>query len=474
MHPDELTTGTVLLNKYRVVRHLGAGGMGMVVCAEHIELGKLVALKFLLPAVAEFPDMAERFMREARAATRIAGEHVAQVLDVGRLPDGLPYMVMEYLEGLDLSRYCDAYPNIPVEEAIEYTAQAGAALISAHRIGIVHRDIKPANLFRIIKSDGSALIKVLDFGISKFTEEDGKNQITKTTAVMGSVAYMSPEQMRSAKHVDHRTDIYALGVCLYELLSGTQPYVADSPVALAAKVGTDPPDPMHRHRKDVPHDLALVLEKAYEKRQDDRYQSVEAFLRALSPFASSSTRDRIAALAGTRNDESLTVIAPDPSSLPPEAAKVLAPTLLATPAERSTSSKMESQLRRGARLSPLLIVTVIATVAVLLWIALTPRAAQNAASGAESPPPTTSPSAPPSSKDTVPDSSPNDAQATANPSTSSSASGETSGVPETPPPVPSSTEEPAPSNSTVPSGPPRRTSPPKVCYDKIGLRIPCK
>jgi eukaryotic-like serine/threonine-protein kinase len=290
--------GTVLLDRYRVLHQLGVGGMSLVVCAEHIELGTKVAMKFLLPELAVLPDAPERFTREARAATRVNSEHVSRILDVGMLPDGPPYMVMEYFEGQDLGRYVREGKRFPVGEAIELVVQAADALSRAHAAGVIHRDVKPSNLFLTRRPDGSPFVKVLDFGISKLVEEAAKEnlELTKTTAVMGSALYMSLEQMRSTRTVDHRTDVYALGVSLYELLSGTHPFTAESFSELCVKVSLDPPEPLQNHRPDVPAELAEVIAIAYARTAPERYQTVGSFAAALAPFAEPRTVERIEAI----------------------------------------------------------------------------------------------------------------------------------------------------------------------------------
>jgi tRNA A-37 threonylcarbamoyl transferase component Bud32 len=290
--------GTVLLDKYRVLRELGVGGMSRVVCAEHVSLGTKVAMKFLLPELACLPDAPQRFEREATAATRFESDHVARVLDVGTLPGGPPYMVMEYLEGKDLGRYVREGKRFAVDEAIELVVQAADALARAHAAGVVHRDVKPSNLFLTHRPDGSPLVKVLDFGISKVIEEAAKEnlELTKTSAVMGSALYMSLEQMRSTKTVDHRTDIYALGVSLYELLTGTHPFTGESISELCVKVSLDPPEPLRKHRPDVPDALAEALEVAYARNAAERYQTTGSFVAALAPFAAPGTRARIDAI----------------------------------------------------------------------------------------------------------------------------------------------------------------------------------
>jgi serine/threonine-protein kinase len=272
--------------------------MSLVVCAEHMPSGAKVAMKFLLPELATLPDAPDRFAREAKAATRVNSEHVSKVLDVGVLPDGPPYMILEYFEGRDLGKYVREGKRFAVSEAIELVVQAADALSRAHAAGVIHRDVKPSNLFLTQRGDGTPLVKVLDFGISKLVEEAAKEnlELTKTTAVMGSALYMSLEQMRSTKTVDHRTDIYALGITIYELLTGTHPFTADSFSELCVKVSLDPPSPLRDHRPDVPDELAEIIAIAYARTAAERYQTAGSFAAALAPFAEPRTIERIDAI----------------------------------------------------------------------------------------------------------------------------------------------------------------------------------
>ncbi len=293
--------GAVLANKYRVERVLGQGGMGVVVEARHLALDERVALKFLLPEFAQHKEAAARFLREARAAVKIKSAHVARVSDVGTLESGAPYMVMEYLAGADLSVVLQQQGVLALEDAVDYIVQACDAIAEAHSYGIVHRDIKPANLFLARHSDGSPLVKVLDFGISKVQNEAGTDGLTRTTAAMGSALYMSPEQIRQAKSVDHRTDVYALGVSLYELLAGRQPFIADTFPALCVEIATGTPSDLRELRRDLPEDFVRVVEKAFARRLEDRFQSVSEFVLALAPWAPNRAQvlvDRIARAGG--------------------------------------------------------------------------------------------------------------------------------------------------------------------------------
>src|SRR5258706_1443900 len=239
--------GDVLAGKFRVERILGVGGMGMVVSAMHLHLHERVAIKFLLPDALSNAEAIARFGREARAAVKIKSEHVARVIDVGALETGAPYMVMELLRGHDLSEVLRDSGALPIHLAVQYVLQAAEALAEAHAIGIVHRDLKPANLFLTSRADGSPCVKVLDFGISKVSNQSGSGSdmgMTRTQSIMGSPLYMSPEQMASARDVDQRTDIWAIGTVLYELVTGRVPFEAETMPQLCTLIlHQDPPSP---------------------------------------------------------------------------------------------------------------------------------------------------------------------------------------------------------------------------------------
>jgi serine/threonine-protein kinase len=278
--------GTLLAGKYRVDRVLGQGGMGVVVAATHLYLGQRVALKFLLPQYLDNQTTVERFLREARASAALRGEHVCRVSDVGTLETGSPYIVMELLDGSDLATLLAGHAPLPVELAAHYVLQACIGLAEAHALGIVHRDLKPANLFATRRLDGTPLVKVLDFGIAKAQHGAGFD-LTQTATVMGSPGYMSPEQLRSSRVADARSDIWALGVILYELVSGRPPFVADSITELALRVAMDPLPPL---AVAVSPGFDAVIAQCLEKEPARRFQDVGALARALAPFAGPAGR----------------------------------------------------------------------------------------------------------------------------------------------------------------------------------------
>jgi len=256
------------------------------VAAHHLQLDQRVAIKFLLPEALGNAEVVARFAREARAAVKIKSEHVARVVDVGTLETGAPYMVMEFLQGSDLSSWLAQKGTLSVEQAVEFILQACEAIAEAHGLGIVHRDIKPANLFIVRPADGLYSVKVLDFGISKVGRlEPGFDMaMTKTTAVMGSPFYMSPEQMTSSRDVDARTDIWALGVVLYELLAGTVPFMGEALPEVCVKIATHPPPPLRAFRGDVPGGLEAIILRCLEKDPKRRYAHLAEFAAALAEF----------------------------------------------------------------------------------------------------------------------------------------------------------------------------------------------
>jgi serine/threonine-protein kinase len=300
-----LAVGSLIGGRFRIDKILGAGGMGIVVAATHIELGHHVAIKLLRDEMALSPAIVERFLREARSVVGLRTEHVCKVTDIGRLDTGAPFIVMELLEGVDLQHVVHKQP-LPVTTAVEYVLQACVALAEAHAAGIIHRDLKPANLFVTRRLDGGPLVKVLDFGIAKALADTGAH-LTHQSA-MGSPGYMSPEQIQSARDVDVRTDLWALGVTLYQLLSARLPFPGRSHTEIAIKVATEPPAPL-----DIDPALRAVIWKCLEKRPADRYANIGELVAALAPFGGPAARIHVSlanALGGTGGPNA--TVAPEP------------------------------------------------------------------------------------------------------------------------------------------------------------------
>jgi serine/threonine-protein kinase len=281
--PTELPKpGDVLSDRYDVIRVIGEGGMGVVYEGTHRRIGQRVAIKVLHPAMMSSPDIVERFEREARAAGHLKSGHAVRVMDVDVTAGGLPYMVMEFLEGRDLEQEVLARGALPIDEAVDYLWQTCGAMAEAHDLGIVHRDLKPANLF-LCPDQGKIVVKILDFGISKMTR-DTSVSVTSTASSIGTPLYMSPEQVRSSKTVDARTDIWSLGVIAYELLGGRVPFSGANPTAVVAAIVADEAPPLRSLRPEVPIELERVVHKALAKDVALRYPDVRALAIALGPF----------------------------------------------------------------------------------------------------------------------------------------------------------------------------------------------
>jgi eukaryotic-like serine/threonine-protein kinase len=282
--PTALTPGSVIAGRYRVEEVLGQGGMGVVVKATHLQLNRPVAVKMLL-SNNPHGDLVDRFTREAQVAFNLQSEHVVRVLDFGATEDGNPYLAMEFLTGEDLAQVLHRLGRLPFGEVIALVSQACEGLAEAHARGIVHRDLKPANLFLTRKANGAPLIKVLDFGIAKVLDQGESSALTSTMTMLGTVVYMSPEQIRSSKQVDARTDIWAMGVILHELLSGLAPFGGDTSTAVLASIIQDTPPSLSPLVPDLPEGLASVVLRCLSKPPQDRYATVTELCDALRAFA---------------------------------------------------------------------------------------------------------------------------------------------------------------------------------------------
>ncbi len=298
--------GAVVDGKYRLERLLGEGGMGVVVSAVHLGLEQEVAIKFLLPEAMRSKVAVERFLREAKVAAKVRSEHVARVHDVGKTSEGgVPYIVMEHLEGLDLGKLIDRDGALPIDEACEIALQACEALAEVHAAGIVHRDLKPSNLFVTRRADGSPSLKLLDFGISKLTlggdDASVDPALTQTATIMGSPSYMSPEQLKSTKEVDGRADVWSLGAVLYEAVTGKPAFRGETLPQVCAMIASESPALPSALRSGIPIDLDRIILRCLEKNPDQRAELVD-LARTLAKFAPDRAMASLERLEATVGD----------------------------------------------------------------------------------------------------------------------------------------------------------------------------
>jgi serine/threonine-protein kinase len=320
--------------------------MGVVVGAVHVQLDQRVAIKFMAPMLSSNRDSVERFMREARLAARIQCEHVVRIFDVAALDDGTPYIVMEYLQGEDLGAQLRRRGRFPVGDAVDVVLQAGEAMAEAHVDGVVHRDLKPGNLFVCERPDGSPLVKVLDFGISKIVRRAGGGTengslLTGPHVLLGSPLYCSPEQLRASATVDARSDIWALGAILYELVSGSPPFRGATLLEISTNVMTRSPALLSASRPQVPRELDDVVARCLAKSPDERFPSVADMARALAPFAPSR------ALLSVERIESVIRKSASPADATCAPVSGVAPTR--PPCEKTLPSQPDPTSRDGLR-----------------------------------------------------------------------------------------------------------------------------
>jgi serine/threonine protein kinase len=341
---DELSRGQVLAGRYRLTEFLGRGGMGLVFAALDLTTGAAVAVKLPRREVRKRKKALARFQQESHAASRLSGPNVVRVSDVAELDDGTPFIVMELLVGTDLASELDLRGALPPAEAVDIVLEASAGVAEAHAAGIVHRDLKPHNLFLARGAERGArrTVKVLDFGISKLGGADVP-RVTTTGARLGTPLYVSPEQLVSAKYVDARTDVWALGVILYELLTGTLPFEGATAMAVAAAIQTVEPPPPSARRPGITPALDAVVLRALAKDPSKRFGSVAELARALAPYAASPAVASSPALAEPRAE---------PRPRAPEAGETLADTPRRGEAARSVSPvDTEKSVSSGATLS---------------------------------------------------------------------------------------------------------------------------
>lgn len=301
MSAASVRQGDVLAGRYRVDRVIGSGAMGVVAAATDLRTNERRAVKLMRRAALGDRVAVARFVREARASARLDGGHVARVLDAGRLPDGAPFMVMEYLEGTDLRTALEERGALPVGEALTIVLQVCEALAEAHAKRVVHRDLKPANLFLVRRKDGATWVKVLDFGVSKILgDAGGSGDTTRSNTMLGSPHYMSPEQMRSSRDVDARTDVWSLGVVAYQLLTGRVPFEGKTLTHIIAAVLEGEPDPPSRLVKGLPPALDAAVLRCLESDRERRFPGVVELAAALAPFAPASAAPSLERLLGVR------------------------------------------------------------------------------------------------------------------------------------------------------------------------------
>jgi serine/threonine protein kinase len=307
--------GTILADKYLIEREIGRGGIGVIVAARHLQLDQHVAIKYLQRKVLDNRTIIERFAREARLAAKIKSDHVVRVHDVSSHPDLGPYIVMEYLEGTDLGHLVEAGP-LPIAAAVDYVIQACDALAEAHVLGIVHRDLKPDNLFLAKRAAGTSIVKILDFGISKSVPTQrmsgGWSHVTTATETFGTPVYMSPEQLRSSASVDARSDIWSLGVVLFELLTANVPFAGESVAQLCTSILSDPPSSLLALRPHAPPELEATILRCLEKNPAKRFRNVAELAQELGRFCPAEADSKVRHITRVLEESGSSVRPPTP------------------------------------------------------------------------------------------------------------------------------------------------------------------
>jgi eukaryotic-like serine/threonine-protein kinase len=316
--------GYVFAGKYRIERKLGEGGMGAVYAARHLDLGGRVALKVMLARVAS-TEASSRFTREARAASMLRGEHVVRTLDAGKLTNGTPYIVLEYVDGHDLEDLLAKRRVLPVEEAVALIVQACEGVAEAHASGMVHRDLTLRNMLLTKRVDGSPLLKILDFGVVKISASGLANTgtnpsitLTRADELIGSTHYMAPEQIHMSSKVDARADVWSLGVCLYRLLTGRWPFDGLTLAGVLMSIVGQDPTPVDHLRAEIPPELARAVGRALEKSVAGRFRNVAELAGAIAPLIGDyAAEKRINAILSPLDSETIRIERPAPISRPP-------------------------------------------------------------------------------------------------------------------------------------------------------------
>jgi eukaryotic-like serine/threonine-protein kinase len=283
--PEQIKAGDVLDGKYRIEKQIGAGGMGAVYMATHAVIGRRAAIKTLHLECASDPQVVARFHREAQLAGSIGHDNICEVIDIGTLPNGAPYLVMPLLNGQALADLLENNAALSLERVADIGSQTLSALEAAHGAGIVHRDLKPDNIFVTKMGDRRDFVKLLDFGISKIIEQDEVTHLTMTGTVLGTPFYMAPEQAKGAKNLDHRVDIYAMGVILYEALTGRRPFEGDTYNEIMFRIIAEPFTLPTALNPSIPAAIEAVILKAMSREAGDRFPDASAMRAALEAAA---------------------------------------------------------------------------------------------------------------------------------------------------------------------------------------------
>lgn len=361
--------GRLIQERYRVEKRIGKGGMGIVYLAEHVLLRRKVALKTLSERAFASDEMVKRFHREAVAAAAVGNEHIVGVTDMGWLDDGSAFIVLEYLEGMELSQAVDLAGPFPLARAVHVVSQLCDALTAVHAAGIVHRDLKPENLFLIERQGVPDFVKVLDFGVCKVLDErrPGEPALTGTGATLGTPQFMAPEQVEGSAVADHRSDVYAAGAILYFTLTGRDPFRAVTLPQLFVRICCDPAPSLREHRPELPVELDAVIVRAMAKLPDDRYQTSAELRAALQPWAA---LEQMATISR-------------PSSSPAPSLGPISHPLSDSALSLGSAAALRRSLRTGAQLKYVASAVVLCLVLALCFVlASGPRAAHPAATPA--------------------------------------------------------------------------------------------
>ncbi|MBX3232764.1 MAG: serine/threonine protein kinase [Labilithrix sp.] len=347
--------GTIIANKFRIERVIGRGAMGVVVEATDLIIHRRIAVKLILPHHAADPQLRGRFIREAQVMTRLTTEHVARVLEVGELPDGMLFLAMELLEGQTLEQLIQGGP-LPVVDAVDLLLEALDAVVEAHSLGLVHRDIKPSNMFLAARKGKPPILKMLDFGIVKDTQN--AQRLTATGTLPGTPAYMAPEQVAMEEHlIDARADVWALGITLYEILTGDVPFTG-SMNEMLTKIRSQAPPRLRAKRPDVAPELENVINRCLSKHPTDRYANAGELAAALQDIRQ---RGLLRSERGAERREvqtEMSIVRRNARDAPTEADSGVVPAATALAAPKKSGS--------GALIVMLLLLTVVAVIALVV------------------------------------------------------------------------------------------------------------